>query len=135
MVAPSPRKTQWSPNSEASGDNLPSLRLKPFWAGAVFKKRVDARGFSLVPDLDQHITFKDLKAVKCVIKSFIPELKGIRLLLNEDNQREIGVLTNLTSTSPDMMCELRKLFLLNDEFDIKIKTTCIRIATNIWTSA
>ncbi len=31
-----------------------------------------------------------------------------------------------------MTCELRKLFLLIDEFDIKIKTTYIRSAANIW---
>ena len=31
-----------------------------------------------------------------------------------------------------MMCELRKLFLLIEEFDIKIKTTYIRSASNKW---
>ena len=30
------------------------------------------------------------------------------------------------------MCELRKLFLLIDEFDINIRTTYIRSAANIW---
>ena len=44
----------------------------------------------------------------------------------------IGVLTHLTSRSPAMMCELRKLLLLIDEFDIKIRTTYIRSAINIW---
>ena len=93
---------------------------------------VEARGFWAAPDLDQHITFKELKAVRCAIESFLPELKGRRLLLHEDNQSVIGVLTHLTSKSPAMMYELRKLFLLVDEFDIKIRTTYIRSAANIW---
>ena len=45
----------------------------------------------------------------------------------------IGVITHLTSRSPAMMCELRKLFLLIGEFDIKVRTTYIRSAANIWT--
>jgi hypothetical protein len=54
------------------------------------------------------------------------------LLLHEDIQYVIGVLTHLTSRSPAMMCDLRKFFLLIDEFDIKIKTTYIRSSANIW---
>ena len=85
-----------------------------------------------MPDLDEHITFEKLKAMRCVIKAFLPELKGKRLLLHEDNQSVIGVLTHLTSRSPTMMCELRKLFLLTDTYDIKIRTKCIRIAAIVW---
>ena len=53
--------------------------------------------------------------------------------MHEVNQSVIGVLTDLTTRSPATMCELRKLFLLIEKIDIKIKTTCIRSATNIWT--
>ncbi len=67
-------------------------------------------------------TFKELKAVRCAIQSFMPELKGRRILLHEDNQSVIGVLTHLTSKSPVMMCELRKLFPLIDKYDIRIRT-------------
>ena len=88
----------------------------------------EARGFWSTPDMEQHITYKELKAVKCSIQSFLSELKGRRLLLHEDNQYVIGVLTHLISRSPAMMCELRKLLLLIDEFDIK--TTYIRSAIN-----
>ena len=73
-----------------------------------------------------------MKAVRCAIESFLPELKGRRLLLHEDNQSVTGVLTHLTSKSHAMMCKLRKLFLLVDEFDIKIKTKYIRSASYIW---
>jgi hypothetical protein len=93
---------------------------------------VEARGFWGMPDIEEHITFKELKAVRCAIQAFLPELKGRRLLLHEDNQSVIGVLTHLTSKSPTMMCELRKLFLLIDTYDIKIRTQYIRSAANVW---
>ena len=44
----------------------------------------------------------------------------------------IGVLTHLTCKSPTMMNELRKLFLLVDTYDIKIRTLYIRSAANVW---
>ena len=85
-----------------------------------------------MPDFEEHITFKELKAVRCAIHASLPELKGRRLLLHEDNQSVIGVLTHLTSRSPTMMCELRKLYLLIDTYDIKIRTQYIRSAANVW---
>jgi hypothetical protein len=83
---------------------------------------VEAHSFWTAPDLPRHITFKELKAVWCAIQSFLPEVKERRLLLHEDNQSVIGMLTQLTSKSPAMMCELRKMFLLIDMYDIKIRT-------------
>jgi hypothetical protein len=100
--------------------------------GAVLNDCVEARGFWAGQDKHMHITFKELKAVRCAIESFLPELKGRRLLLHEDNQSVVGVLTHLTSRSPAMMSELRKLFLLTDEHDIRIRTKYIRSAANIW---
>jgi hypothetical protein len=85
-----------------------------------------------VPDIEEHITFKELKAVCCAIHAFLPELKGRRLLFHEDNKSGIGVLTHLTSKSPTMMCELRKIFLLVDSYDIKIRTLNIRSVANVW---
>jgi hypothetical protein len=58
----------------------------------------------------------------CAIESFLPELIGRRLLLHEDKQPVVGVLTHLTSRSPAMMSELRKLFYPTDENDIRIRT-------------
>ncbi len=84
-----------------------------------------------MPGLNEHITFKELKAVRCAIHAFLLELKGKRLLFHEDNQSVIGVLTHLTSKSPAMMFELRKLFLLIDTYDIKIRTLYIRSAANV----
>ena len=64
-----------------------------------------------------------MKPVRCAIKSFLPELKGRRLLLHEDNQSAVSVLTHIKSRSPVMMSELRKLFLLTDETDIMNPST------------
>ena len=46
---------------------------------------VENRGFLGMPDIEEHITFKELKAVRCAIQTFLPELKGRRLLVHEDN--------------------------------------------------
>jgi hypothetical protein len=73
-----------------------------------------------------------MKAVRCAIESFLPKVKGRRLLLHEDNQSVVGVLTYLTSRSPTMMSELRKLLLLTDEHGISIRTGYIRSAANVW---
>jgi hypothetical protein len=85
-----------------------------------------------MPDLQEHITFKELNAVRCAIQAILFKLKGRRLLLHEDNQSVIDVLTHLTSKFPTMMCELRKLFLLVYSYDVKITTPCIRSAANVW---
>ncbi len=90
--------------------------------GAVLNECVEARCFRSGKDKEQHITFKELKAMRCAIMSFLPKLKGTRLLLHEDNQLVVGVLTHLTSRSPAMMSDLRKLFLLTDGNAIRIRT-------------
>jgi len=92
----------------------------------------EARGFWSTSNTEEHITYKKLKVARCAIQSFLPKLIGRRLLSHEKKQYVIGVLTHLASRSPAMMCELQKLFLLIDEFDIKIRTTCIRSAADIW---
>ena len=69
--------------------------------------------------------------MRYAIQAFLPELKRRRLLLHEDNQSVIGVLTHLNSKSPTMMCELRKLFLLIETYDIKIRTQYIWSAANV----
>ncbi len=56
-----------------------------FGWGAVMNDCAEARGFWSTPNTEKHITYKELKAVRCAIQSFMPELKGRRLLLHEDN--------------------------------------------------
>ena len=100
--------------------------------GAVLNDRLHARGFWTPPDLDQHITFKELKAVRYAVLSFLSHLRGRQVLLHEDNQAVVSVLTHLTTKSADMMSELRKLWFLLDTNDIHIRTRYIRSAANIW---
>jgi len=57
-----------------------------FGSGAVLNDYAEARGFRSTPDTKQHITYKELKAINGAIQSFLPELKGRRLLLHENNQ-------------------------------------------------
>ncbi len=85
-----------------------------------------------MPDIEEHITFKKLKAARVAIQAFLPDLNGRRLFLHDNNQYVIGVLTHFASKSPAMMCELRKWFLLNDTYDIKIRTPYIWSDTNVW---
>jgi hypothetical protein len=100
--------------------------------GAVLNDLKTARGFWYDEDRDQHITFKELKAVRYAIESFLPEVMGKRIILHEDNQAVVSVLTHLTSRSPAMMVELRKLWYILDANDINIRPRYIRSAANIW---
>lgn len=103
-----------------------------FGWGAVLNNAVEARGFWYGEDIQRHITWKELKAVRRAVESFLAELRGRWLVLHEDNQSVVGVLTHLTSRSPAMMSELRKLFYLLDSNDIRVRPLYIRTAANIW---
>ncbi len=70
--------------------------------------------------------------MRFAIESFIPDLKGRRMLIHEDNQTVVSILTHLTLISPVMKSELRKLFLLPDENGIGIRTQYIRSEAIIW---
>jgi hypothetical protein len=103
-----------------------------FGWGAVLNDQQAARGFWTSPTREAHITLKELQAVRHAVETFLPQLRGRRVLLHEDNQSVIGVLTHLTSKSPAMMTELRKLWYLLDTCDISLRPRYIRSAANIW---
>ena len=92
-----------------------------FGWGAVLDDHHQARGFWGLQDRGQHITFKELKAVRYAVESFLPHLVGRNVLLHEDNQAVVAVLTHPTTRSPDMMLELRKLWFLLDTHGIHIR--------------
>eukprot|EP00873_Tetraselmis_striata_P004131 jgi/Tetstr1/424395/TSEL_014954.t1 len=91
-----------------------------------------ARGFWYEDDRSHHITWKELRAVRHAVDSFLPQLRGRRVLLHEDNTAVVAALTNLTSRSPVMMEELRKLWHLLDIHDISIRPRYIQSAANVW---
>jgi hypothetical protein len=53
--------------------------------------------------VSQHITSKELKAVRLVVLSVLPYLVGRNIFFHEDNHAVCYVLAGLTSRSPEMM--------------------------------
>ena len=100
--------------------------------GAVLNECSEARGYWDLEQRAQHITYKELRAVRHAVECFLPKLAGRRVLLHEDNQAVCGVLAHLSSRSPVMMNELRKLFWLMDTQDIQLRPRYIRSAANVW---
>jgi hypothetical protein len=78
--------------------------------GAVLNEQLEARGFWSPTDQKQHITWKELKAVRLTVLSFLPLMRGRKVLMHDNNQAMVVVLSHLTSRSPAMMDELRKLW-------------------------
>jgi hypothetical protein len=103
-----------------------------FGWGGVLNSSLEARGFWHGPDTQEHITWKELKAVRMAVECFLPHLTNRLVLLHEDNQAVVGVLSGLTSRSPAMMAELRKLWFLLDTHNIWIRPEYIRSAANAW---
>jgi hypothetical protein len=88
------------------------------------------RGFWSDADRLQHITWKELRAVRHAIESFLPQLKGRHVLLHMDSTTVVAALTKLTSRSAVMMTELRRLWYLLDTNDIHIRpATSVRART------
>eukprot|EP00873_Tetraselmis_striata_P021513 jgi/Tetstr1/441777/TSEL_029994.t1 len=75
---------------------------------------------------------KELKAVRPAVESFPPHLAGCRVLLHEDNRAVCNVLAGLTSRSPEMMAELRKLWYLLNSNGVHIRARYTRSAVNVW---
>jgi hypothetical protein len=73
-----------------------------------------------------------LKAVRLAVLSFLPHLAGRNVLLHEDNQAVCHVMAGLTSRSPAIMTELRRIWYLSDTNNIHIMPMYIRYAANTW---
>eukprot|EP00873_Tetraselmis_striata_P044799 jgi/Tetstr1/465063/TSEL_009791.t1 len=79
-----------------------------------------------------HITYKELKAARYAVLTFLAELRGRRVLLHKDNMGVVHVLANLTSRSPLLMTELQKLWFILDSNGISIRARYIKTTANIW---
>jgi hypothetical protein len=97
----------------------------------VLSEQLEARGLWLATYQQQHNTWKELKAVRLAVLSFLPLPRGRKVLMHEDNQAVVVVLSHLTSRSPAMMDELRKLWELIDTNNISIRARYIRFAANV----
>ena len=100
--------------------------------GGVLNSLLPAHGFWRRWQRRCHITLLELKAVRFTVEAFLAELRGKAVLHWCDNQAVMHVLTNVTSRSPEMMKELRKLWRLLDSEDITLRTRYIRSAANVW---
>jgi hypothetical protein len=93
--------------------------------GAVLNEQIEARGFWSKEDEQQHISWKELRAVRHVVESFLPQRAGSNVLVHEDNQAVCHILTSLTSLPSVMMDELRRLWCLLDTNIITIRARYI----------
>eukprot|EP00873_Tetraselmis_striata_P019085 jgi/Tetstr1/439349/TSEL_027787.t1 len=102
--------------------------------GAVLKETTEARGFWYDGNRELHITYKELKAVRYAVHTFLSELRGQQVLfVHEDNLGVVHVLANLTSRFALLMTELRKLWLILDSNEyISIRARYMKTATIIW---
>jgi hypothetical protein len=89
-----------------------------------------AHGFWTAAEAALHITWRELRAVRLFVEWFSERLRGRRLLLWEDNQAVVAILTSLTSRSPELMRELRLLLEVLDWDDISLRALYIRSAEN-----
>ena len=123
---------EWQTYLASSGDNLHPRGFIRLWMGSSPRRPPSSARFLGLQDRNQHVTFKELKAVRYAVESFLPHIVGRNVLLHEDNLAVVAVLTHLTTRSPDMMLELRKLWFLLDTHGIHIRPRYIRFAANIW---
>jgi hypothetical protein len=98
----------------------------------VLSEQLEARGFKSAT-YQQHITSKELKAVRLAVLSFLPLLCGRKAFMHDDNQVVVVVLNHLTSRSTlAIMDELWNLWELIDTNNIIIRARYIRSAANVW---
>jgi hypothetical protein len=93
------------------------LRLR---LGSSFERAIGTWSFLSHAYQQQLIVWKKLKAVQLAVLSFLPLLRGRKVLLHENNQAVVDVLSHLASRSLAMMDELRKLCELVDINNISI---------------
>eukprot|EP00873_Tetraselmis_striata_P035787 jgi/Tetstr1/456051/TSEL_042821.t1 len=78
--------------------------------GVVPNDKANARGYWRSPDLTEHITVKELKALRLAELSFLFLMRGCHVLLHDHNQAFMAELNHLISRSPATMAERRKLW-------------------------
>ena len=78
-------------------------------------------GFWTKAEAELHITHRELIAVRKFCEWYLARLRGRRVLLWEDNQAVVAILTSLSSRTPALMAELRRLVELLDLNDITLR--------------
>jgi hypothetical protein len=86
VVDPGAQPRKWQEYPPPGRFSLHTLRQFGLWLGSSTQRQTQARGFWGPEDEHQHITWKELKAVRLAVLSFLPLLVGRNILLLEDNQ-------------------------------------------------
>jgi hypothetical protein len=103
--------------------------------GGVLDGTVPAQGMWRGRDRGRHINYLELMAVYLSLQRFEGELQGASLLLWEDNQTVVHVLTNRTTRSPELMHLLRKVWRLLDGAGIQLAVRWIASKDNVLADA
>ena len=90
-----------------------------------------AHSFWTAWEYQQHITFKELRAVRRACQKWAPRLSGRRTTAWIDNQAVVAILTNLVSKSALLMREVRLLIQVLDWWDIALRPRYIRSSANV----
>eukprot|EP00873_Tetraselmis_striata_P003904 jgi/Tetstr1/424168/TSEL_014774.t1 len=104
------------------------------WGTAVLNGHLEARDFWRPGNERQHIIWKELKAVRLAVESFVSHFACRRVLLLKDNHAHAvcNVLDGRTSRSLELMTELRQLCYLLDINGIHVRARYIRSVANVW---
>ena len=92
---------------------------------------LEARGPWTPEEAAHHITWKEMRAVRYAIESFLPHLAGRKVGLLEDNQGVDHILHSSVSKTPLMQAELRPLWWLLCTHNIALESTYVRSADNL----
>ena len=95
------------------------------------RHELPAHGFWTPDEAEWHIGMRELRAVRLAVTLWIERLRGRRVLLYEDNQSVVAILTTLTSRSPQLMHEVRLLAEVLDRNEIHLRAIYIRSADNV----
>lgn len=95
------------------------------------RHELPAHGFWTPDEAEWHIGMRELRAVRLAVTLWIERLRGRRVLLYEDNQSVVAILTTLTSRSPQLMHEVRLLAEILDKHEIHLRAIYIRSADNV----
>jgi hypothetical protein len=79
------------------------MRQLKSWMKAMLIEQLEARGFG--PRHISNNTSKELKAVRLVILSFLPLLRGRKVLMHEGNKAVVVAISHLTTRSTAMEIE------------------------------
>lgn len=99
---PPTSRTLWA---DASGETGWGAKLQ--WAG----KTLETHGYwKPGKELDQHITWKELRTLRLALVALLPEVRDQHILLWEDNMAVVHIVCNGCSRSRELMDELRLLW-------------------------